>query len=779
MAKSTPIQTAFNGGELSPLMSGRVDVSKYAAGCKRLVNFLSSVEGPAFARAGTIYVGAVKTSANRTWLLRFEFSATDSYILEVGDQYIRFKYNRAEVVASGVVAYNGGTAYVPGDLASRLGVNYYCKAATTGNQPPNATYWHPLTGTTYEIPSPFAGADLTNADGTFALRAVQTGDVVYLVHPDYAPRKLSRYSGTRWTLDAVDFSPPPFKDENTTTTTIYASAKTGSGVTLTASAAVFTTAHVGQYIKLTEKDVRDVEQWEAGKAVIIGDIRRSDGKNYSALNAATTGSVKPTHSTGAAYDGDGAVQWQFDDPGYGWIKVTGYSSATVVTGTVISQLPAGAVGAGNPTTRWNFQAWNATDGYPTACTFFRERLVFARDETLWFSVSGDFENFATEIDGQITADAGFERTLSSDRNNSIQWLSPGDVLLVGTVGDEWAISKATTTEAFGPANCEAKRQSTYGSSSVNPQRVGSETLFMQSSGVKARAMKFQITEDGFESPDLCAYSRHILKPGVVDMAYQQEPWSVLWCVRSDGVLAGMTFSREQEVFCWHRHLFDGGVVECVECIPSPDGTRDDLWLIVRYTINGSTKRYIAYLADDADEDTAQEDWKYADMMLTYDGAPATTISGLGHLEGEEVWVLADGARHPNRTVASGAITLQLAASVVQVGLPCDGILETMDLEGGSATGSAQGKTRRANVVTLRLYNSLGGRAGPDDDNLTEIRYRTPAVPMGSAPEPFTGDAEIEWPGDYEKTMQVVVVKDRPMPMTLVAVMPQLVVQDGR
>jgi hypothetical protein len=778
VAKFSPMQHAFNGGELSPLMAGRVDVAKYAAGCSVMEGFLPTIEGPAFARPGTRFVGEVKDSGDRTWLVRFEFSADDSYQIEFGDGYARFFFNRAPVQVSGVAAYNGATAYTPGDLVSNAGVNYYCRAAVTGTAPPNATYWYALTGTTYEIPTPYTAASLTTSDGTFALRFTQTGDVVYMAHASYPTRKLSRFGGTRWTLEAVAFDPPPFKAENTTATTVYASATTGA-VTLTASASIFTAAHVGQYILLREKDVRDVQQWETNKGVTAGDLRRSDGKNYEALNTATTGSVKPTHAKGAAYDGDAAVQWQFNDAGYGWALVTGYTSGLIVSATVLSQLPDGCTLVGNATTRWAFEAWNATDGYPDTVTFFRERLVLARDATLWFSVSADFENFQTEIDGEITADAGFERALSSDRVNAIRWLSPGDVLLVGTLGDEWAIGEATTSDPFGPANCKARRQSPYGSSKVQPQRIGNETLFAQKSGAKVRAMQFRLEEDGFASPNVSAYARHVTKPGIVDMTYQQEPWSVLWCVRSDGVLAGVTFDREQEVVAWHRHPFDGGIVECVECIPSPDGTRDDLWLIVRYTINGATKRYIAYLEAEAEEGDDQMAWAYSDMMLTYDSAAATTISGLDHLEGKEVWILADGARHPNRTVTAGAITLQRAASVAQIGLPSPGLLVPMDLEGGSQTGTAQGKTKRCHLMVLRVNNTLGGQAGPDASNLAEIKFRTPAVPMGSAPPPFTGDVEIEWPGDYAKTMQIRIVKDRPMPITVVAIMPQVVVQEGR
>lgn len=781
MTKAAGIQTSFNGGELSPLIAGRVDVAKFANGCERMENFLPTIQGPAISRPGFRYVAEVKDSADQTWLVRFEFSVEEAYQLEFGDQYIRFYTNRGQLQTSGVAAYNGATAYTVGDLVTNAGTTYYCIAATTGNAPPNATYWYAQTGTIYEIPSPYTAAELTNDDGTLALRYAQTGDVVYLVHPNHPPYKLSRFAATDWTLATVEFNPPPFKALNSTTTTIYAGATTGA-TNLTASAAVFTASMVGQYIYLGEKDVRDGRQWEVGVAIALGNNRRSNGRNYEALNAATTGTIRPTHTEGAAYDGNTGVQWQYLDAGYGWALITGFTSATSVAATVVSRLPTGAVGVADPTTRWALQAWNDDDGWPTTVAFYRERLVFGRDDTLWFSVSADFENFSFEVDGLVTADAGFDRTLASDRVNSIRWLSPGDVLLVGTLGDEWAVVEATTSDPFGPGNCKAQRQSTYGSSNVMPARVGDVTLFVQKAGRKVRAMAFRFEEDGFKSDDVTVFASHITSPRLVDMAFQQEPYSVVWGARSDGVLVGMTMSREQDVVAWHRHPMTGATVECVESIPSPDGGRDDLWIIAKYTIDGVTKRYIAYLEEESDLESSaddQEDWFYVDMGATYDGAATDTITGLDYLEGEEVWVLADGARHPNRTVTGGEITLQVEASKVQVGLPNIGVLETMQLDIGATDGTSQGKIKRVHFMVARVLRSLGGIAGPSDGRLEELQYRSPSVPMGTAPPPFTGDIPVEWPGDYDRKQTVVIQRDRPMPINVVAVMPTVVTENGR
>lgn len=731
--KTAPIITSFNGGELSPLLGGRVDVAKYAIGCKVMEGFIPLTQGPATTRPGFVLVEEVKTSTARTWFVRFEFSEDDAYMIEVGHLYMRFYALRGQVLLAGVP---------------------------------------------YEIVTPFVGTDLTNTDGTFALRSVGTGDEIYLVHPKYPPQLLSRHSATNWTIAPVAFAPPPFGVQNITTTTVYASAATGV-VLLVASAAVWTAADVNTYFYLGERDVRDVQLWEVGKAITAGAIRRSNGINYQALSTATTGAVKPTHTSGATYDGDGAVQWQFLDPGYGWVKITAFTDSTHVAGTVVSEIPTGAVGSGQASTRWAHQAWNATDGYPTCVAFFRERLVFARNSTLWFSVSGDFPNFAYEVAATVTADSGFDRTLASALANQIRWMSPGDVLLVGTSGDEWAIVESSESEAFGPTNCRTKAQSGYGSNRVDPRIVGTDTVFMQKSGRKARAMAFRFETNGFSSPDITVYAEHVTKRGVIAMAFQQEPWGVLWMVRADGVLIGLTLNREQDAVAWHRHPLSGGIVECIECIPSPDGTHDDLWAIVRYTINGATKRYVAYLADPASVEMAQEDWIYSDMALTYRGAPATTITGLAPLEGKLVWVLVDGARHPDRTVSGGQIELQVPGSVVTVGLPSPATLQPMDIEGGSGNGTSQGKTKRAHLVTFRVLETSGGRAGPSTDNLEEMRYRLPEVPMGSAPPAFTGDVDVEWRGDYDKTLPIVVVKDRPQPITVLSVMPQYSVSEGR
>lgn len=744
MPKASPIQTSFAGGELGPQLEGRVDLDEYASGVKICQNFIPTIQGPAVRRAGTRFVKEVKSSANRTWLIKFEFNVEQAYELEFGNLYIRFYANHENAVSGG----------------------------------------SPL-----EVTTPYTAADLTDAAGNLRLRFVQSGDVVYICHPNHAPRKLSRTGSTTWTLAVIDFKNGPFRNvDPDTAITVYASAVTGTGITLTASSAIFTSAHVGGLFYLERKLTDDTKAWEVNKNITTGDIRQSDGKYYEALNTKTTGTIKPTHAEGAVLDGDDGVQWKFLHPGYGYVKITAIGGGgTTATVDVISRLPDEVVGAGEATTRWAFGEWSAAFGWPTHVTFYKERLTFARasDQRLWLSVTGDYENFADRDDGGVvTADSAIAIDVVSDQANRIEWLVPADVLLVGTAGGEHIVRELTTNEALGPGNITSIKVSEYGSAPVQPVRVGNSILFVQRAGRKIRELAFSaeaFNSDGYGSIDLSILAPHLLPRGkyITQLAYQQEPHSVVWAVRSDGLLMGVRYNSNRKAVAWSRHPIGGAaVVEAIDCIPHPDGDLDELWLIVRRTIGGATKRYVEYLEVEWTSEDDAEDRFYVDSGLTYDGAPATTISGLAHLEGQVVDVLANGATHPQRTVSSGAITLARSASVVQVGLPCPAKLQLLRQNAGSGDGTSQGKTKRIHLMTLRLLDTLGGKTGASEAELDIIPFRTSSDLMNQPPPAFTGDkTDIAWPAGYDTDGYVWYVNDQPLPATVVAVMPQLHTQD--
>lgn len=752
MPKASPIRSAFNAGELSPLVEGRVDVAKYQNGTRVCENFIPSVQGPAVRRPGTRFVAEVKASAKRTWLYRFEFNVSQSFILEFGDQYIRFYTNHGQV-------QSGSSAY--------------------------------------EIVSPYTEADLADTDGTFTLDMVQTGDVIYIAHPSYPLKKLSRLGNTNWTIANADFVNGPFKDQNTDKSiTVYASATTGS-VTLTASSPIFQAGHVGAIFYIEPKDLAQIKPWTAGQEYTtnpVNTVRRSEGKTYKCTTSGTptsgkvwrTGGNKPIHTYGVVADGDGSAKagtvveregldWEFVDNGWGYVKITAVASGTSATATVVDQLPSDVIGSSNATFRWAMGSFNGVDGYPSKITFFRERLALAKGQELFFSVTGDFENFAAIDDaGEIVADRAIKVTISSDDVNRVEWLVPTQALIAGTAGQEFACSENSINEAFAPANVKIAQQSSDGSRGVKPVRVGYSTLFVQRSGRKVKELAYNFQQDGYVTNDMTVLAEHITAGGIIDMAWHREPYVALWAVRSDGKLLGFTFNKEQEVIGWHRHQLGGdGIVESVVVIPAPDKTRDELWMIVRRTIGGVTKRYVEYMEAEYTAAMAPEDAYYVDSGVTYDGVATTSISGLSWLEGHTVQILADGAAHPDRVVTSGTITLQRSASKVQIGLGYTSTLQTNRIEAGAGDGTAQGKTKRINKVVVRFYNTLGGFAGPDESSLDEIQFRRGSDPMNQAPPLFTGDKLIEWPDGYTFDGFVMIQQTQPLPMTIVAIMPQV------
>lgn len=730
MARAAPAQVSFNAGELSPKASARVDQEVYAKGCSKLENFIPDIAGPAVKRGGTRYAAEAKDSAQRAWLVRFEVDAANAYMLEFGDSYIRFYWNREPLLSGG----------------------------------------SPL-----EVATPYTSADLINADGAFGIDYVQSGDVLYLACAGHAPRKLSRTAHTTWALDTYEPTGGPFDDVNATATTVYASAATGS-VTLTASSAIFASTMVGTLFYLEQKTVVGVTQWEPGKSISAGNVRRSGGRNYEALNTATTGTSTPIHVEGAVYDGDTGVQWQYLEAGYGWVEITGYTSTTQVAATVLSRLPAGCVGSGNASTKWALGAWSSTAGWPTTVAFFLDRLVWGRGPNWWMTVSGDYEVMeARDAGRQLTESAAFG-VIPSRRANGILWMEALEVgLVLGTGADEWLIGPASRNEPFGPANVAISPIGAIGSRAVSPVRLFDSIVFAQRSGKKLRDLRYVVGEGAIRA-DMNVLADHVLTQATW-IAYTDEPYSALWVGCADGTFAAATYYPEQGVLGWARMPM-GGIVEHGQVLPAPDGGSADLWLIVRRDIDGSPVRFVEYLTTPLGQAEAKEDAFYVDCGATYSGAPTATITGLDHLEGESVAVLADGATHPARTVSGGEITLQRTASTVHAGLAFTARLATMDIEAGASNGTAQAKQKRITRIGVRLDRTIGGKVGPTADKLEALQFRETATPMGQGPALFTGDKHAAWLGGTERFARVWFVHDDPLPATVCGVFPVINTEDG-
>jgi hypothetical protein len=429
------------------------------------------------------------------------------------------------------------------------------------------------------------------------------------------------------------------------------------------------------------------------------------------------------------------------------------------------------------TDEWSLGAFSETTGYPGAICFFEERLVLAgtsnQPQTIFFSEAGGFEQFAS---GAEDADA-MTYTIASDQVNIIRYLAPGRALVIGTSGGEFIASSGSSADPISPTTIQIKRQTRYGTADVDPVATGNVVLFLQRAKRKIRELVYNFDVDGYVAPDMTLLAEHVSEGGFDELDVQQEPDNVIWAVRSDGVLCGMTYRREEDVIAWHRHTIGGtsAVVESVAVIPG-DLDEDQVWLIVKRTVNGSTVRYVEYLTP-IDFGTNTSDAFYVDSGLTYSGSPATTISGLSHLEGETVTILADGAAHADKTVSSGSITLDRSASKVHVGLGYTSTLRTMRIEGGSVDGVSQGKVKRIHDVTVRLYRAVGAKVGASSSATDVIPFRSSADNMDTALGLFTGDKTIEFDNGYDTDGFITVVQDQPLPLTLIGIYARLEVFD--
>jgi hypothetical protein len=746
MARVAVQLTNFTGGELSPRLDGRNDLAKYASGCKTLQNMIVYPHGSAARRSGTSFVAEVENSAEKTRLIPFEFSTTQTYILEFGNEYIRFYKDGGAILEAnktitgitqadpGVVSItshgfsNGDTIVISGVVGmtevngkrfkvANVNTNDFELQDIDGVDVDTTSFTAYASGgianRVYQIATTYLTADL------FQIKYAQSADVMYLCHPEYSVKKLSRTSHTSWSITEVDFTNGPYLDDNVTAVTFSTSAHTvGTLRDLTASTATFASTDVGRLVRFRD--------------------------------------------------------------GYG--EITAFTSSTVVVITIIEDM-----GSTSSSTDWSLGAFSDTTGYPSCVTFYEQRLVFAGTEaqpqTLYFSRSGDYENMFENRGGTIADDDAIIYTIASNQVNAIRFLSATRTLIVGTVGGEFSVSGGGSDDPVTPTNILIKKQSNHGCANIDAIPVGNVTLFLQRAKRKIRELAYNFDVDGYVAPDMTILAEHISESGVNEMSYQQEPNQIIWGVREDGQLIGLTYQREQQVVAWHRHIFGGAfstgtaVCETIATIPTND-KEYQTWVIVKRTIDGVTRRYVEYLNQfDFDEDD-ETSFNFLDSQLSYDGSATTTISNLDHLEGQVVSVLAGGSAHPDRTVTNGFITLARSSTKVKVGLPYTSILQTMRIDAGSQNGTSQAKTKRIYNITVRLYESLGVEVGPDLNNMESIPFRSSAQLMNTPIPVFTGDKEVEFRGNYETDGYIYVRQTQPLPLTVLSLYPELITNDG-
>ena len=854
MARVAVELTNFTGGELSPRLDGRTDLTKYTSGCATLENLVVYPHGSAARRPGSTFLAEVANSANKTRLIPFEFSTTQTYMLEFSNLKMRV-YKDSGAVLEGDKAISGITqanpavvtatshGYSNGDEVVITGVvgmtEVNGKRFLVANKTTNTFELQDKDGVdinsssftayssggisnkVFELTTPYTTAQL------FDIKFAQSADVMYITHPEHEVEKLSRTGHTAWTLTDVDFTKGPFQDANTTTTTFTPSTHTtGTGRTLTASA----TTGVN-----------------SGSGFLSTDIGRQFYMNS----------------------------------GYG--VITGVNSTTEAVITIDT-----AMTNSNAVTDWQLGAFSDTTGHPSCVTFFEQRLVFAgttnQPQTIFFSKSGDYENMDANIGGTIADDDAIIYTIASNQVNAIRFMTATRTLIIGTAGGEFTVSGGGTDSAVTPTNILIKKQSNHGAANVDAIAVGNATLFLQRAKRKIRELAYNFDVDGYIAPDMTILAEHISEGGLTQIAYQQEPNQIVYGVRGDGELVGLTYQREQQVTAWHRHIFGGrfgvatltvsdyanivtgtkltltksdgttvdftsttgtagtnqfktetnnnttatnlktainahadftatvnsavvtvtetaheatgyltiksfdstrltatsegkAVVESAAVIPTDD-TEYQVYVIIKRTINGATRRYVEFLNVFDFDQTDNTTFNFLDSELSYSGSAVSTLSGLDHLEGQVVAILADGATHPNKTVSSGSITLDRSAKNVKVGLAYTSLLQTMRLNAGSQNGTSQGKTKRIYDITVRMFETIGVEVGPDLSNMERIPFRSSADLMDEGIPPFTGDKEVEFRGNYETDGFIFVRQTQPLPFTILSLYPRLQTNDG-
>ena len=423
-------------------------------------------------------------------------------------------------------------------------------------------------------------------------------------------------------------------------------------------------------------------------------------------------------------------------------------------------------------------ALNTSGNFPSVVTFFEQRLVYAstaaNPQTIWFSKNADYNNFTV---GTGDNDA-LIYTIASNTVDSIRYLSSTRVLAIGTTGGEFVLT-STNDGPVTPTTTLIRKYSNYGTANVEPVQVADVTLFLQRGARKVREFKFvgDVNTSGYAAPDMTILAEHITQGGITAFAYQQEPESIVWALRSDGTLLGLTYRREEEVVGWHKHIIGGvfgsgqAVVESIAPLPTDTGN-DDLYLIVKRTINSVTKRYVEVLKpfDFGSVTTAAF---FVDSGLAYSGSAVTSLSGLYHLEGQSVAILANGATHPDETVSGGGITLDYSSTTAAVGFSYTSEMQTMRIESGSEDGTSQGKPKRIHAVTLRLFETVGIEVGNSSSEIDRIPFRDSSMLMDQGIPLFTGDKEIEFPGGFDNDDRIYVRQSQVLPMTVLAFYPRM------
>lgn len=450
----------------------------------------------------------------------------------------------------------------------------------------------------------------------------------------------------------------------------------------------------------------------------------------------------------------------------GIIKITEYISGKKVKGKVLR-----TIGSTDATQIWAFSPWSRSKGYPSAAGFFEDRLVFAGStrypQTFWSSKVGDYYNFGTST--PVVDDDAVTATLNGGQMNGIKAMVAFGELILLTSGGEYKVSGGQG-KALTPSNTLSQAQEYRGISDVLPVTVGSRIVFAQQQGNIIRDLAYSYEADKYTGDDLNLLCSHLFDGHkVVAMTYQQTPDSIIWFVREDGLLLGLTYIKEQDIYAWHKHSIKHARFVNVCCIPG--GECDELYAVIER--NG---QYENVMLEKRNDNDVPEEQIYVDDGITVRGSDIKEVTGLTWLEGETVAILADGNALPQQKVEGGKVTLseKHGYSVVHVGLPIDAVIKTLPIEFQMQDGSSISRKKRIGNLSVLFKNTRGGLYGLSEEKLDEIKWRDTEA-YGQSTKLFTGKKKIVLPAaGWDETQQLIIKQDAPLPMTVLAIVPEIV-----
>ncbi|MDN3278783.1 hypothetical protein QWJ07_31290 [Frankia sp. RB7] len=736
--RSSIDRVTFAGGEIGPQLAARADLAKYQIAVEAMENFIVLKGGGATRAPGTRFVLELKDQSQRGKLIPFRRTSSDYYALVINAGVSRF-------VRQGGFLQNPDTS-------------------------------------PYEASVPWAEADLAT------LRAAQAGNQIFVASGTRVPQTITRVATLNWTC--ADYAPAsgPVDTQNfDTSITVQANGVT-STITLSGTNSPFTADMVGGVMRLDDRDLSTTPEWSAVEtAIALLAERRWNGNVYQAqVNNVDAGPNAPVHTEGDVSAGASKQTWRFLHPGYGFVRITSFVNANQVLATVLTRLPSNlTTGA---TYRWYAPAWTSGKGYPEVVAYNYPRLGWYRGNIGWLTGEDDVQNF--DLAKADDTDAIAFRVIAPDGSLvEIKWALPSSgILMLGTSDIEWVLRGPGAFDALTPKTARPFAMGSDGSAPQIANAIDGGVMFLGRTQKRLHYTKVDPASQSQQlaSQELSVTAEHIFSPGVVGACWQRDPNRVLWMWFADGSIASLTFMPEQQVAAFCRHPRTNAFVEDMCCIPSVSSGTDEVYLIVRRTINGQTKRYVEQMADyfqpqDVKAPTAAGAW-FLDCALHITGSGLTQITQLAHLEGQEVAVFAEGAMQKRKTVSGGTIALDRPSDDVLVGLPVRGYIRDLPRNFNTQTGGTAGEQKTVHEALVQLLYAGGGslrvyNSEEDNPELWEPAIETGAYDYSAMPPLVSKKLKLTVEGAWAEEAQLEFECDDALPCTVLALSPKIEVAE--